>query len=165
MADDRPGPGSETVAPWLAGGGEMGARLRSHAWAATRLGPPDAWPAHLRNVIRIMLASKTQICLFWGPDMVKLYNDAYVPVLGQKHPWALGRPGREVWSEIWDVLGPLLAAVVASGEAFHGNDYPFHVARHGLPEETYFDISYDPVRDDAGQVRSCVSSPRPPAGS
>jgi len=152
MADDRPGPGSETVAAWLAGGGEMGARLRSHAWAATPLGPPDAWPAHLRNVIRIMLASKTQICLFWGPDMVKLYNDAYIPVLGQKHPWALGRPGREVWSEIWDVLGPLLDGVVASGEAFQGNDYPFYVARHGFTEETYFDISYDPVRDDAGQV-------------
>ena len=130
----------------------MGARIRTHAWASTPLGPLDAWPDHLRHAVRIMLASKTQICLFWGPDLVKLYNDAYIPVLGQKHPWALGRPGREVWSEIWDVLGPLLSGVVASGEAFRGSDYPFYLARHGFTEETYFDISYDPVRDDAGRV-------------
>jgi hypothetical protein len=151
MPHDRPSPGSGATS-WLAGGGEMGARIRTHAWASTPLGPLDAWPDHLRHAVRIMLASKTQICLFWGPDLVKLYNDAYIPVLGQKHPWALGRPGREVWSEIWDVLGPLLSGVVASGEAFRGSDYPFYLARHGFTEETYFDISYDPVRDDAGRV-------------
>src|SRR5262245_5655410 len=112
------------AAPWLAGGGEMGRRIRELDWADTPLGPTARWPQSLRSAVSFLLPSKAQICLFWGPGRVKLYNDAYIPVLGQRHPWGLGQPGRIVWSEIWDVLGPLLDGVVETGEAFRGQDFP-----------------------------------------
>ena len=152
MRDDQAGPGDTAAAAWLAGGGEMGGRIRGLDWASTPLGPTAAWPQSLRSAVSILLPSKAQICLFWGPELVKLYNDAYIPVLGQKHPGMLGRPAREVWSEIWDVLGPLLRGVIATGDAFRGVDYPFYLDRHGFTEETYFDVSYDPVRDESGKV-------------
>jgi hypothetical protein len=113
----------------------------------------DAWPQSLRSVISMLLPSKAQILLFWGPDFICLYNDAYRPVFGAKHPDALGRPGREAWSEIWDtVLHDLLAGVVRTGEAFWGKDLLFFLERHGFVEETYFDVSYDPVRVESGGV-------------
>src|SRR5262245_25608453 len=118
MIDDRSHLSDGASAAWLAGGGEMGERFRGLDWNATPLGPPSSWPQSLRSAVSILLPSKAQICLFWGRERIKLYNDAYIPVLGRKHPWAFGRPGREVWSEIWDVLGPLLDGVVTTGEAF-----------------------------------------------
>src|SRR5262245_33651151 len=138
---------------WLRGGGEMGARIREFDWAKTSLGPLETWPQSLRSAVSILLASKTQIIMFWGPELVTLYNDAYIPVFGAKHPWALGKPGREGWSEIWDeVLGPLFRGVQESGESFHARDRLFLVERFGYLEETYFDVSYDPIRDESGGV-------------
>ena len=152
MTDDQSPPGQISPA-WLVGGGEMGDRIRRLDWAATSLGPVSEWPQSLRSAVSILLPSKAQICLFWGPQLVKLYNDAYIPVLGGKHPDKLGLPGREVWPEIWgDQLGPLLEGVVATGEAFKANDLLFILERHGFSEETYFDVSYDPVRVESGEV-------------
>jgi PAS domain S-box-containing protein len=138
---------------WLVGGGEMGERIRVLDWSKTQLGPMESWPQSLRSAVSILLPSKAQIVLFWGPDLIALYNDAYSPVLGIKHPWALGRPARECWSEIWDdLLGPLFENVIATGESFWAKDHQFLLGRHGYVEETYFDVSYDPVRDESGQV-------------
>src|SRR5690348_14744418 len=92
---------------WLLGGGEMGARIRAHDWASTPVGPPNHRPQSLRSAVSILLPSKAQIVLFWGPELIAIYNDAYAPVFGSKHPWALGRPARECWSEVWQVIGPL----------------------------------------------------------
>ena len=152
MSDDPSHLVTDTAAAWLTGGGEMGERLRGLDWASTRLGPAASWPQSLRSAVSILLPSKAQICLFWGPELIKLYNDAYIPVLGHKHPGALGWPAREVWSEIWDVLGPLLGGVIATGEAFRAADHQFYLDRRGFAEETYFDVSYDPVRDESGKV-------------
>ena len=135
----------------IVGGGEMGARMRALDWSPT-LGPVERWPQSLRSAVSILLPSRAQIVLFWGRDLVALYNDAYRPVFGTKHPWALGRPARECWREIWDVLGPLLHGVVRTGEPFWAQDHPFFLDRHGYIEETYFDVSYDPVRDESGKV-------------
>ncbi|HKQ64343.1 MAG TPA: ATP-binding protein [Methylomirabilota bacterium] len=151
MSDERHHPVDVTTA-WLAGGGEMGERIRAFDWGSTPLGPTTSWPQSLRSAISILLPSKAQICMFWGPELVKLYNDAYIPVLGRKHPAVLGLPGRQVWPEIWDVLGPLLHGVVETGEAFRAYDHPFYLIRHGFEEETYFDVSYDPIRDETGRV-------------
>jgi PAS domain S-box-containing protein len=138
---------------FLAGGGEMGALMRAYDWSQTSLGSPETWPQSLRSAVSILLPSKAQICLFWGPDYISIYNDSYRPALGMKHPWALGKPASEMWKEFWeDVLRPLLDNVVNTGDAFYGNDYPFALERLGFPEETYFDISYDPVRDESGKV-------------
>jgi signal transduction histidine kinase len=133
-------------------GGEMGERMRQFAWHETSLGPVEHWPQSLRSAVSILLPSKAQICLFWGLDLIAIYNDAYRPTFGTKHPWALGRPARECWREVWDVLQPLFEGVVRTGEAFWASDHLFYLERHGFSEETYFDVSYDPVRDESGGV-------------
>ena len=150
-----PGKRSSATAnlPFLQGGGEMGARMRDMDWSATALGAASTWPQSLRSTVSMLLPSKAQIIVFWGPDFTVLYNDAYRPVFGAKHPDALGLPGREAWSEIWDtMLHELLAGVVRTGEAFWAKDLLFEVERYGFLEETYFDVSYDPVRVESGDV-------------
>lgn len=138
---------------FLEGGGELGALMRAHDWTNSPLGPPDRWPQSLRSAVSILLPSKAQIVLFWGPELVTLYNDAYRPVFGGKHPRALGMPARLAWSEIWDTgLGDLFRGVLQTGEAFWARDRLFILERNGYPEETYFDVSYDPVRDESGDV-------------
>ena len=82
------------------GGGEMGSLVRALDWSKTSLGPIAAWPAHLKATISLMLPAQAQIVLFWGPEFVALYNDAYAPTIGGKHPRALGRPARENWAEL-----------------------------------------------------------------
>ena len=131
----------------------MAHRMRAFDWSKTPLGPPESWPQSLRSAVSILLPSKAQIILFWGPEFVVLYNDAYRPVFGGKHPGALGLPGREAWSEIWDsVLHELLEGVRTTGEAFGASDRLFVLERFGYVEETFFDVSYDPVRDETGAV-------------
>lgn len=133
-------------------GGEVGNLMRSLDWSKTSLGDVANWPQSLRSAISILLPSKAQICLFWGTELITIYNDAYSPALASKHPWALGRPAKEVWSEVWNVLEPLVNGVIATGVAFWAQDYLFFLNRDGYIEETYFDISYDPVRDESGSV-------------
>src|SRR3954470_5995977 len=117
---------------FLAGGGEMGERIRALDWSKTPLGPTDGWPQSLRSAVSILLPSKAQIVLFWGPELVTLYNDAYRPVYGAKHPRVLGLPAREAWREIWDTgLRKLFEGVLRTGEAFWGKDLPFVLERHG----------------------------------
>ena len=146
---------------WLTGGGEMGQLIRGYDWSETSLGPIESWPQSLRSAVSILLPSKAQIAMFWGPDLITLYNDAYRPVLGQKHPQALGLPVREVWSELWDTgLRSLFEGVLQTGEAFWASDWPFNMRRFGFPEETFFDISYDPIRGESGKVTGlfCIVS-------
>jgi signal transduction histidine kinase len=147
----------ETEQSWtfLTGGGEMGERIRSLDWSNTPFGSVDDWPQSLRTAIGMMLPSKAQIILFWGPELAVVYNDAYRPVFGAKHPTVLGQAGRLAWAEIWEAgvhLHELLTGVVRTGEAFSAQDLLFVVERHGFVEETYFDVSYDPVRIESGEV-------------
>ncbi|MDW6022527.1 PAS domain S-box protein [Mesorhizobium sp. BAC0120] len=100
-----------------------------------------------------MLPAEIQIVIFWGPDFVALYNDAYAPTIGDKHPRALGRPARENWSELWSDLEPLLQHVLRTGETVSAKDRPFYIERHGYPENVHFDISYSAVRNEAGAVQ------------
>jgi signal transduction histidine kinase len=144
--------GRQPAADCLAGGGEMGERMRSLDWAATPLGPLDTWPQSLRSAVSICLGSRFPIVLYWGPRYVVLYNDAYAEILGKKHPWALGRLCQEVWSEIWDVIRPMLGGVVSTGEATWSEDQLLFLERHGYPEECYFSFSFSPVRGAGGEV-------------
>jgi len=152
--ESKPGVSSQQEATVLfPGGSEMARRMRAFDWSTTPLGPTSEWPQSLRSAISILLASRAQIVLFWGPDLVALYNDAYAPAFGAKHPWALGKPARECWKEVWKgTLEPLFSGVVQSGESFHAEEYPFFLERHGYLEETYYDVSYDPVRAENGAV-------------
>ena len=146
-------PAYESPLTFLAGGGEMGGLMREKDWSTTPVGSPEEWPQSLRSTISMLLPSKAQIVLFWGTEFVVFYNDAYRPVFGAKHPHALGLPGSQAWSEIWDSqLHGLLAGVVRTGEAFWARDLLFQLERYGFVEETYFDVSYDPVRVESGAV-------------
>jgi len=133
-------------------GGEMGRRMLELDWSASPVGPPAGWPSELRGAVTTMLASRAQIVIFWGPEYCSLYNDAYIAAMGSKHPAHLGRPGRELWAEAWSVLKILFDGVRTDGEAFWAADHPFMLERHGFLEETYFDISYDPIRSESGTV-------------
>ena len=143
---------SSAAATWLAGGGEMGERIRALDWSQTPLGPVETWPQSLRSAVSTCIGSRFPIVLYWGPQLVVLYNDAYAEILGGKHPWALGRPCEEVWSEIWDVIGPMLDGVVATGQATWSEDQLLALERRGFPEECYFSFSFSPVRGEDGGV-------------
>ncbi|HTU50710.1 MAG TPA: PAS domain-containing protein [Acidobacteriaceae bacterium] len=140
------------VLDFLAGGGELGARVRALDWAKTPLGPISKWPQSLKTSVSTCLNSRFPMLIWWGPDLVKIYNDAYRPLIGSKHPWALGIPGREVWPEIWNVIGPMLNQVMERGEATVSEDLLLLLERDGYGEECYFSFSYSPIRDESGRV-------------
>ncbi len=137
---------------FMAGGGAMGALMRGHDWSASPLGEPASWSPSLRAAVSIMLNSRFPIALYWGPQLALVYNDAWSPIPGTKHPWALGRPGREVWPEIWDTIGPLYESVFATGEGVWQEDELLPMLRHGYVEECYFNFTFSPVRGDTGQI-------------
>jgi PAS domain S-box-containing protein len=136
---------------FLSGGGEMGAMMRAHDWSASPLGPPSAWPPALRTVVGLMINSKFPMFVAWGPELGFLYNDAYRDILGEKHPAALGRRFRDIWSEIWADIGPLAERALA-GESTYSDRLYLVMNRHGYDEETWFTYSYSPVRDETGKV-------------
>lgn len=123
----------------------MSTLIRTLDWSTSPLGASETWPPHLRATINFILPAQAQIVVFWGPELVALYNDAYAPTIGEKHPQALGRPARENWAELWDDLEPLLRRVLDGGETVVAKDRPFYIERHGYGETVYFDISYSPV--------------------
>ena len=137
---------------FLAGGGRMGELMRSKDWAATPLGSPETWPQSLRTSVSTCLNCSFPILIWWGPELVKIYNDAYSEILADKHPWALGRPGKQVWPEIWDTIEPMLSRAMDRGEAAPAEDLLLWLHRRGYPEECYFSFSYSPIRDENGQI-------------
>ncbi|MET8044181.1 SpoIIE family protein phosphatase [Micromonospora sp. NPDC005215] len=148
-----PGPeASPMLAAAFAAGGEMGERLGRFDWSTGPLGGPGHWPPALSNAVGMMLASSAQIVMFWGDEQLAFYNDAYRPTIGGKHPDVLCQPARHHWAETWAVLGPLLDGVRSTGRSYRGNDHPFLLDRHGFVEQTYFNVSYDPIRGDDGSV-------------
>jgi PAS domain S-box-containing protein len=139
------------------GDGEMARRMRAYPWADSGLGDPRDWPASLRTAVRICLTSRFPMIVWWDQEFRYFYNDAYLPLLGSKHP-ALGKPGEAVWTEIWDIIGPMLASVMASGQATWSEDLLLPMNRHGYWEETYWTYSYSPLHDDAGLVRGVFTA-------
>ncbi|MBF6592063.1 MAG: GAF domain-containing sensor histidine kinase, partial [Ktedonobacterales bacterium] len=140
------------------GTGEMAERMRALDWSQTPLGPVEDWPQPLRAAVNICLSSRFPIVLWWGPDLRLLYNDAWRPALGAlKHP-ALGKPGREVWAEVWHIIGPQLESVLATGEATWSDDQILPMDRYGYVEETYWTYSYSPIRLETGAVGGIFTS-------
>jgi hypothetical protein len=137
---------------FLAGGGAVGALCRTKSWSETSLGAPQLWPQSLKTVVRIVLSSRYQMWMGWGPDLAFFYNDAYRPTLGVKHEWALGASAREVWREIWPDIGPRIEHVLSSGEATWDEGLLLFLERSGYPEETYHTFSYSPLADDTDKV-------------
>lgn len=140
---------------FLAGGGEMGAAIRAFDWTQTPLGDPAGWPQTLKTCLRIMLASRQPMWVWWGPELINLYNTAYLPIIGDKHPGALGQPAREVWHEIWDQISERIADAMA-GEASYSEAEMLVMHRHGYLEETYFTFSFSPVPEENGTIGGIV---------
>ena len=136
---------------FFAEGGEAGDLVRAHHWAATPLGPPERWPQPLRTLVGVMLRSHQPMAVTWGPEHTMLYNDGYIPILGQRHPDALGRSFMDVWHDLSGDIGPIMDRAFA-GEAVWHEDLPLTLHRKGFAETAYFTFSYTPVRDEAGAV-------------
>jgi signal transduction histidine kinase/DNA-binding response OmpR family regulator len=132
----------------IAGGGDMGALIRAFDWSQTAIGPIENWSPTLRIMVRFLLANRFPLLLWWGPHYVSIYNDAYIPVLGAKHSWALGKPVSECWSEIWHILKPLIDTPFSGGPATWNEDIELEINRHGFLEETHFTVAYSAVPDE-----------------
>ena len=148
---------SPRSAEWLPRTGDAAERIRSCDWSNSPLGPISEWPQSLRASLSICLDSRFPIVIYWGPDLVMLYNDAYAPITGDKHPQALGASGREVWAEIWPVIGPMLEQVMA-GAATWSDDQLLQVDRFGFTEEAYFSFSFSPIRGSGGEVEGIFTA-------
>jgi PAS domain S-box-containing protein len=146
--------------------GEMARRIRDMDWSLTALGSSESWPQSLRLGVAMILASSFPMAIRWGPELVLIYNDAYRPILCDKHPEALGRPLREVWWEVYPELGPLNEAILrGEREAFFAEDLPWSVQRQGtIVEDARFTISYSPIPDEAapngiaGVLTTCIET-------
>lgn len=145
---------NNTNQDFLAKGGEMGALTRAKDWSKTPVGAVDTWPQSLRTTLGILLNSKFPMFLFWGPEHICFYNDAYRPSLGNdgKHPAILGQKGAEYWLEIWDFIGPLIDQVLTEGEATWHEDLLLPIYRNGKMEDVYWTFSYSPVTNDDGKI-------------
>ncbi len=130
--------------------GEMAERMAALDWAATPLGPSEAWPESLRTSVAILLRTRYPMLLSWGEQLVMLYNDAFIPTLGTKHPGALGGLLAHEFAEVWEDVGPMQRSVLAGGPPVWFEDLPLNIERGTGPEEAYFTFSYSHVPDETG---------------
>lgn len=139
---------------FFSGGGEMGALIRAHDWASTPIGSPGRWPQSLRTAVRLMLSTRHPMYIWWGADLVCFYNDAYRMSIGpERHPSSLGRPGREVWAEIWDIIGPQIDLVMSGGGATWNENHLVPITRDGKREDVYWTYSFGPIDDPLAPCR------------
>ncbi|MHC5597083.1 MAG: ATP-binding protein [Nostoc sp.] len=141
---------------FLLGGGEMGARMRERDWSKTSLGSTAQWPQSLKTAVRIMLTSRQPMFVWWGEELINLYNDAYKTIIGGKHPEALGQPASYVWREIWDQVGPRAESAMVKNEGTYDEALLLIMERNGYPEETYYTFSYSPVPNDQGDTGGII---------
>lgn len=145
---------------FLAGGGSMGERIRALDWSKSDLGPPETWSSCLQTMAGVCLHSGFPMCLFWGPQYVQIYNDGFLPILGSKHPTALGEAAQATWREIWDFVGPRFRQVREEGLTSTAEHQRLFIIRNGYPEETFFTFSYSPIRDEKNNIEGilCIVS-------
>jgi PAS domain S-box-containing protein len=138
-------------ADFLSGGGEMGALTRTHDWSANPLGKPETWPQSLRTTLRILLNTNHPMFIWWGQDLIQFYNDAYRQTMGpERHPSALGQPGRECWAEIWPIISPQIEQVMSGGGPTWHENQLVPVTRNGKLEQVYWTYGYSPIDEDDG---------------
>ena len=137
---------------FLTGGGEMGALMRAYNWAASALGSIEEWPQSLKAALGICLGAPTPIGIYWGEQLLLLYNDAFRQLIGDKHPRSLGAPAREVFPEIWDTVGPVFANVFATGNAAGSQGELLPLMVDGRLEDRWFDFTFNPIRGQDGRI-------------
>ncbi|NWF07449.1 GAF domain-containing protein [Pseudomonas salomonii] len=135
---------------WLQSSSDMAERVRQHDWANTPLGPLEQWPDVLKTTVALCFASSFPQAIVWGPQLITLYNDAFIPILGSK-PDPLGRPFNEVWHEVWADISPIADAAF-QGHATYIENFPLVIERGPTPDQAYFTFCYGPIRDPEGKV-------------
>lgn len=144
---------------WLQGDSPMSRQMLAFDWSATPLGPLADWPPCLRMLVNLVLQSRQPMYMAWGPELISIYNDGYIPILGDKHPQGLGQPYHVLWAEIADETRPFIEAIWR-GESQYFEDLPVALAgRPGRPM-SWFTFSWTPLHDESGQVQGflCVAS-------
>jgi diguanylate cyclase (GGDEF)-like protein/PAS domain S-box-containing protein len=136
----------------FAAGGTVGALMRSIDWSTTPLGNPDSWPQSLVSTVSICLSTRFPIAVYWGPEFIVLYNDAWIPLEGDRHPHAIGRPVRDVRPEVWPFLKPSFERAFYDGEATSAERQFFASSRYGYVEECYFDYGISPIRGEEDRI-------------
>ncbi|MGZ3299164.1 MAG: hypothetical protein ACXU8O_09120, partial [Asticcacaulis sp.] len=139
-----------------AGSGVMAQKIRAFDWSTTPLGAIDTWPPAVRIAVDMAIASTQPICLFLGDDLIAIFNDAYIPLIGEKRD-SLGEPYRVTYAEVWEELGPVAMKALAGRSVFF-EDYPIALDRFGQPETGYFTFSYSPLRDEHGRIIGIIDS-------
>jgi signal transduction histidine kinase/ActR/RegA family two-component response regulator len=153
FANERGEAEQRIVSPWLEGGGAAGAAARAKDWSKTPLGPVESWPASLKAIVGLMLNSRHPMFLWWGPELVQIYNDAYLPSFGAgKHPAAMGQRGEDCWPEIWPIIYPQIDDVMSRAKASWNEDRLVPVGRGDRIEEAYWTYGYSPVFSEARKV-------------
>ncbi|RZA05140.1 MAG: PAS domain S-box protein, partial [Proteobacteria bacterium] len=132
-----------------------GQLARKMDWARHPLGPLPAWPIALNTAVSIVFNSHFPMFFTWGKERSFFYNDAYIPVLGAKHPSAFGAPFEQVWEEIWPELFPLVMSV-DKGEAVYLENLKLKMNRNGFDEETFFTFSYSPLRNEEHEIKGLL---------
>ncbi|MCC7091620.1 MAG: PAS domain S-box protein [Nitrosomonas sp.] len=141
----------DRISALFPGDSEMARLMRELDWSKTPLGPTQSWSAALRMMVPFLLANRFPLLLWWGSEYVSIYNDAYRPILGNKHPEALGQPVSKCWHEIWPILQPLIDTPFNGGAATWEDDLFVEINRCGFTEETHFTVAYSPVPDDTAR--------------
>lgn len=145
-----------SVPEFLSGGGESGEMIRTKNWSETSLGNPENWPQSLKTCVRIILTSSQPMFVWWGKELINIYNDAYKTILGGKHPAAFSKPAYEVWKEIWNEIGPRAETVMSENIGTYDEALLLIMERNGYPEETYYTFSYSPIPGDHGGVGGII---------
>lgn len=144
---------------FLAGGGEMGALMRAYDWSSTPLGSAETWPQSLKTTIRVALATNHPMLIFWGPELIQFYNDAYRATVGaERHPSALGQCARECWEDIWPIIGPRIEQVMIDGGPTWHENLLVPVIRNGKLEQVCWSYGYSSIKTDgvvAGLLAIC----------
>lgn len=143
---------------FLSGRSEMARMIADTDWSAHPFGPIETWPQSLRSALSICLQSSFPTAIYWGPELRLLYNDAWAPIPGPRHPGALGAPAQDVWSDIWNEIEPQFREVITRGEGLFVEDRFLPMARHGAPEETYWSYSFTPIRGEDGTIAGIFNS-------
>ncbi|GAB4228582.1 MAG: hypothetical protein Tsb0032_35370 [Kiloniellaceae bacterium] len=143
---------------FIAGNGDMARRIRAFDWSQHPFGPLENWPQSLRSALSICLHSAFPTAIYWGPELRLLYNDAWAPIPGPRHPAALGKPAKEVWADIWDIIWPQFRHLLETGEGFYAENQMLPMRRYGFEEETYWNYSFTAIRGEDGRIAGIFNS-------
>jgi two-component sensor histidine kinase len=134
----------------------MAERIVTFDWTGTSLGPIDSWSRSLMNVLRTVLASRQPICFWWGPELLQIHNDDYLPMLADRADRALGAPFKELWADVWADVSPFVDEAM-NGRGTWAENLPLNMVRGGAVERTFWTFSYSPLYDDHGQIAGLMN--------